>query len=215
MKILLPALFSVFSIPAIAAGTLTLQSLPSAPEEANPVCRDANGTLANCIAVPGSTSYYANHATDGADFTFNNFVPSGCVVGPHTAGTNEVALIHSEFSYQNASMERGMMIASFSIDGGTNWTYCSTASNFALGSNPASGVGNIVSFCAMPLTPGETYQFGIALSDYDGPGFTSEIGTCSNVVEVVNNFAPPPPITAPEAESKPDAGEDPTRLRRK
>ena len=66
MKTFCLLISAVFSGTVIAAGEFTIQSLPSAPEEANPVCRDVNGKLANCSPTAGvDVKYLASVAVDG------------------------------------------------------------------------------------------------------------------------------------------------------
>ena len=51
---------------AVAAGGLTIQSLPSEPEEPYPVCRDVNGKLGNCTLTAGvDIKYLAPIVVDG------------------------------------------------------------------------------------------------------------------------------------------------------
>lgn len=51
------ALIVLFSSEALT-GTLTVEDLASAPDEPNPVCRSASGTLANCTPTAGVAKQY-------------------------------------------------------------------------------------------------------------------------------------------------------------
>ena len=74
---ILATFVSTISFGAVTAADLTIQSLPSAPEELYPVCRDDAGKLANCVPNVGvDRVFFAPVAIDGNGHTIGTYVGS-------------------------------------------------------------------------------------------------------------------------------------------
>lgn len=83
MKKLLVLLFFLFPSQVFSAAGMTIQSLPSEPEEPNPVCRNASGTLANCTPTAGVASkHLMPNITDYNGVTLGTLVAASNIEVP-------------------------------------------------------------------------------------------------------------------------------------
>ena len=135
--------------------------------------------------VRPSVSFLAEEHPDPLTFPdFFNNTEVYCVIGPHKAGTEEVALMDAALSFGNNTTVSGGATIAYSTDGGATWEFCNGW--IAAGSNVAGGITNVAASCGLSLTSGATYHFGIRTRDFDGVGFTADLGgTCHNLVEIV------------------------------
>jgi len=107
-----------------------------------------------------------------------------CVVGPHAAGADEIALMDAALSFGDSTTVSGAATIGYSTDGGATWDFCNGW--IGAGSNVAGGITNVAVSCGLSLTLGATYHFGIRTRDFDGVGFDAGLGgTCHHLVEIV------------------------------
>jgi hypothetical protein len=132
-----------------------------------------------------SASFLGEEHPDPLTFPdFFNNTDVYCVVGPHAAGTNEVALMEAALSYGDSTTVSGATTIGYSTDGGATWDFCNGW--VAAASNVAGGMTNMAVSCGMSLTSGATYHFGIRTRDFGGAGFDADLrGTCHHLVEIV------------------------------
>jgi hypothetical protein len=132
-----------------------------------------------------SASFLGEEHPDPLTFPdFFNDTDVYCVVGPHAAGADEVALMDAALSFGDSTTVSGAATIGYSMDGGATWDFCSGW--IAAGSNVAGGITNVAVSCGLSLISGVTYHFGIRTRDFGGPGFEADLGgTCHHLVEIV------------------------------
>jgi len=138
---------------------------------------------------PGTTapsaSFLGEEHPDSLTFPdFFNNTDVYCVVGPHAAGPDEVALMDAALSYGDSTTVNGAATIGYSTDGGAAWEFCNGW--IAAASNVAGGNANVAVSCGMSLISGATYHFGIRTRDFGGAGFEADLGgACHHLVEIV------------------------------
>jgi hypothetical protein len=132
------------------------------------------------------TSFLAEERPDPLTFPdFFNDTEVYCVVGPHEAAVNEVALMDADLSFGATTTLTGGATIAYSVDAGVTWDFCNGW--IAAASNGAGGVANMGARCGLKLVAGSTYSFGIRTRDFRGVGFTADLGgTCHHLVEIVD-----------------------------
>ena len=200
-------MFLSFSIcgNAYAAGTdVTFNTRVLMPnmlnqQEGIPVCiDDVTGELvANCGAA--KPSVYSTESDLSGSLVSS--IAQSCVIGPHSAGSNEVALMELAMTFQTSTQETLAIIAQYSLDG-VGWNNCNAV--LTAGSNPAGGFESLSSSCKMPLTPGNDYYFAIGVIPFlDSGDFTVELSSCHHLVKVVFDSVTAAPVVSDESPKEP------------